>query len=175
MAILAPFNLNKWIEENKHLLKPPVGNQQIYKLNQDFIVMIVGGPNSRKDYHFNEGEELFFQLKGDIILKIIENNEFKDIHINEGDMFLLPPKTPHLPVRGENTIGLVVERYRADNELDGFLWFCDSCHNPLHSEYIPVKDIVTQLPEVMKKFYENESLRTCEKCGTTLTPPNLLK
>ena len=122
MPIAAPFNLKKWIDENRHLLKPPVGNQCIYNDAENFIVMIVGGPNSRKDYHFNETEELYYQIEGDIVVKIIENGKPRDIAINEGDIFLLPPKTPHSPQRGPNTVGLVIEKVR-ENEEDGFLWF----------------------------------------------------
>ena len=97
MAVAAPFSLKKWIDENRDLLKPPVGNQCVYKNAENFIVMVVGGPNARKDYHFNETEELYFQVEGDIVVKIIDNGEFKDIPIKEGEMFLLPPKTPHSP------------------------------------------------------------------------------
>ena len=97
MAVIAPFNLKKWIAENRDLLKPPVGNQCIYKNAENFIVMVVGGPNARKDYHFNESEELYYQVEGNIVLKIIDDGVPKDISINEGDMFLLPPKTPHSP------------------------------------------------------------------------------
>src|SRR4051812_43666808 len=106
MAVFPPFNLYAWIEEHRHLLKPPVGNQQIYRDNKDFIVMVVGGPNSRKDFHFNEGEELFFQLEGDITVKILDDGAIKDIEIKQGEMFLLPGKTPHCPQRKANTIGL---------------------------------------------------------------------
>lgn len=168
MPIAAPFNLKKWIDDHRHLLKPPVGNQQVYKLNEDFIVMVVGGPNARKDYHFNEGEELFYQLEGNIKLKIIEEGIDRDIFINEGDMFLLPPRTPHLPQRGANTIGLVIERYRKPTELDGFMWFCENCGTQLYEEFIPVHDIVKQLPEVMDKFYASTELRCCKKCGTVM-------
>ncbi len=121
MAVQKPFNIKKWVDENRHLLKPPVGNQQVYKGNDDFIVMVVGGPNSRKDYHYNEGEEFFYQLEGDIKVKIIEDGKPVDIMINEGDIFLLPPKTPHCPQRPANTIGIVIERYREPAEFDKFM------------------------------------------------------
>lgn len=172
MPIAPPFNLKKWIDENRHLLKPPVGNQQVYKANEDFIVMVVGGPNARKDFHFEDGEELFYQLEGDIVVSIQEDGKRKDMHIKEGDMFLLPPNVPHCPQRPANTIGLVIERYRKPTELDGFMWFCEHCGHKLYEEFIPVSDIVKQLPEVMQKFYENEQLRCCKNCGNTMSPPS---
>lgn len=171
MAIRRPFNFQKWIDDNRHLLKPPVGNQQVYLENDDFIVMVVGGPNSRKDYHYNEGEELFYQIEGDIVLKIIEDGKPVDIEIKEGDMFLLPPKVPHSPQRKANTIGLVIERYRKPGENDGFQWYCESCDEKLYEEYFPMTDIVKQLPEMMKNYYSSEELRTCKKCGTVMQPP----
>ena len=171
MAIQRPFNFKKWIDENRHLLKPPVGNQQVYKGNDDYIVMVVGGPNARKDYHYNESEELFLQMEGDITLKIMEDGKPVDIHINEGDMFLLPPKVPHSPQRPANTVGMVIERYRTPEEKDGFLWFCENCGNKLYEEYFDMTDIVNQLPKVMEKFYSSRELRTCDKCGTVMEPP----
>jgi 3-hydroxyanthranilate 3,4-dioxygenase len=170
MAILSPFNLKKWIDDNRHLLKPPVGNKCIYDDAENFIVMIVGGPNSRKDYHYNESEELYYQLEGDIVVKIIDEGVKKDIHIREGDMFLLPPKTPHSPQRGENTVGLVIEKVR-ETEEDGFLWYCENCGNKLYEEYKVINDIVTQLPPVMENFYSDEMKRTCDKCGTVMERP----
>ncbi|MBL4715223.1 MAG: 3-hydroxyanthranilate 3,4-dioxygenase, partial [Bacteroidia bacterium] len=113
MSVIKPFNLQQWIDENRHLLKPPIGNQQLWKETAgDFIVMIVGGPNARKDYHFNEGEEFFYQFEGDIVIKIIEDGKPVDIEIKEGETFLLPARIPHSPQRPENTIGLVIERVR---------------------------------------------------------------
>ena len=171
--MLAPFNLKKWIDENRDLLKPPVGNQCIYKNAENFIVMVVGGPNARKDYHFNESEELYYQVEGTITVKIIHEGVPKDIVLNEGDMFLLPPKTPHSPQRGPNTVGLVIEKVREDeeNEMDAFMWFCEKCGNKLYEESAFVKDIVQQLPPIMNRFWNNESLRTCNKCGTMMEPP----
>jgi 3-hydroxyanthranilate 3,4-dioxygenase len=171
MEIRKPFNLKKWIDENRHLLKPPVGNQQVYKGNDDFIVMVVGGPNARKDFHYNEGEELFYQLEGTINLRIINDGKVENIPLSEGDMFLLPPRTPHLPQRPANTMGLVIERYRNPNEKDGFLWFCDNCDHKLYEEFVEVKDIVKQLPEVMNRFYSSKELCKCVKCKTVMEAP----
>ncbi len=171
MAIAKPFNLQAWIDEHRHLLKPPVGNQQVYKGNSDYIVMIVGGPNARKDYHYNEGEELFYQLEGDITLKIIDDGQPVDIEIKQGDMFLLPPRVPHSPQRKANTVGLVLERYRKEGEKDGFIWYCENCNNKLYEEYLEVKDIVNQLPVVMNNFFASVELRTCSQCGTVMLPP----
>jgi 3-hydroxyanthranilate 3,4-dioxygenase len=170
MPIARPFNLNKWIEEHRHLLKPPVGNQQVWE-DADFIVMIVGGPNSRKDYHYNEGEEFYYQLEGDIVVKIIEDGKPADVHIKEGDVFLLPPRTPHSPQRPANTVGMVIERKRTPSEKDGLLWFCENCGHKLYEEYFPLTNIVTQLPPVFEKFYGNPELRTCSKCGAVMEPP----
>ena len=169
--ITKAFNFQKWIEEHRHLLKPPVGNDQVFKENQDFIVMVVGGPNSRKDFHYNEGEEFFFQLEGDINVRIIEDGKPVDVPIKEGEIFLLPGKTPHLPQRPANTIGLVIERYRREGELDGFLWFCENCGTKLYDEYLEVTDIVKQLPVVMNNFYASPEKRTCKNCGTVMEPP----
>lgn len=171
MAVQQPFNFKKWIDDNRHLLKPPVGNQQVYKGNDDFIVMVVGGPNSRKDFHYNEGEEFFYQLEGNITLRIVDDGQIKDIPINEGEIFLLPPKVPHSPQRTEGSVGLVIERYRHAGEQDGFLWFCENCGSKLYEEYFVLEDIVKQLPKVMETFYGSEKLRTCNNCGTVMEKP----
>jgi 3-hydroxyanthranilate 3,4-dioxygenase len=168
MAISKAFNFKKWIDENRHLLKPPVGNQQVFKNNADFIVMVVGGPNSRKDYHYDEGEEFFYQLEGDITLKIIEDGTPKDIEIKEGEIFLLPARVPHSPRRPANTIGLVIERYRRAGEQDGFIWHCENCGNKLYEEYVELTDIVNQLPPIMNRFWNTPEYRTCSTCGTVM-------
>lgn len=172
MNITKPFNLNNWIEENSHYFKPPVGNKQVYVDNDDFIVMIVGGPNGRKDYHYEDGEELFYQLKGDITVKIINDEGMpEDIQIKEGDMYLLPARVPHSPQRPADTIGLVVERTRRAGEMDKLMWFCENCNNKLHEASFPMQDIVKQLPVVMEEFMSNEDLRTCKTCGTVMERP----
>lgn len=171
MAVTRPFNVQQLIEENRHLLKPPVGNQVMYQNTGDFIVMVVGGPNSRKDFHYNESEELFYQLEGDVTVRIQEDGKIVDIPIKAGEIFLLPGKTPHSPQRGENTVGLVIEKVREGQEIDGFMWFCENCHEKLYEEYLNLTDIVSQLPPLMERFYSDESKRTCRHCGTVMQPP----
>lgn len=173
MAIASAFNLKGWIDEHRDQLKPPVGNQCVYKDAKNFIVMVVGGPNARKDYHFNESEELYYQVEGNIVLKIIDDGKPRNIEINEGDMFLLPPNTPHSPQRPTNTVGLVIEKIREDkeNEKDAFIWFCENCGNKLYEESVFVEDIVMQLPPIMNNFYSDLHLRTCKVCGTVMEPP----
>ncbi len=170
MPIQRPFPLKKWIDEHRHMLKPPVGNVQIWQ-DAEFIVMVVGGPNSRKDYHFNEGEEFFYQVEGNVVVKIIEDGKPVDIHINEGDIFLLPPRTPHSPQRGEGTVGIVIERKRETQELDGFMWYCENCGEKLYEEYEYVTDIVAQLPPIFERFYNNETNCTCQNCGVKMERP----
>ena len=168
--MIPPINFKNWIDENRHLLKPPVGNQVVYK-NTEFIIMVVGGPNIRKDYHIDEGEEFFYQIEGNMILRIRENGKPKDVPINEGEIFLLSPKIPHSPQRFENTVGLVVERKRHANEMDGFQWYCDKCHALLYNKFIALTDIVKQLPPLFDEFWNNEDARTCKKCNAYLEKP----
>lgn len=174
MAISMPFNFQAWIDENRHLLKPPVGNQVVYK-DTDFIIMVVGGPNSRKDYHFNEGEEFFYQLEGDMTLKVVDDGVPKDIPIRAGEIFLLPPRTPHSPQRPANTVGLVIERRRETKELDGFLWFCENCGEKLYEEYLCLTDIVKDMPPIFERFYDNVEHCTCKKCSTKMERPQKSK
>ena len=171
MAIQRPFSFKNWIDENRHLLKPPVGNQVVYSDNRDFIVMVVGGPNRRKDFHYNETEEFFFQLEGDITLRIMEEGKAVDIPIREGDIFLLPAKVPHSPQRPADTVGLVMEIKRNHGEKDGFMWFCENCGEKLYDEYFELTDIVAQLAPIMDKFYSSEELRTCNNCSAIMEKP----
>ena len=168
--MLPPINFKSWIEENRHLLKPPVGNKVVYE-DTEFIIMVVGGPNVRKDYHIDEGEEFFYQLEGGMILRIMENRKPRDIQINEGEIFLLPPKVPHSPQRFENTVGLVVERKRRKGELDAFQWYCDECNDLLYEEYFQLTDIVKQLPPIFESFWNNSTVRTCKSCSAYLEKP----
>lgn len=166
--IAAPFNLQDWIENNRDLLKPPVGNKNLYKDAGDYIVMIVGGPNARKDYHYNETEELFYQLEGDILVKIQQDGQSVDVPIKAGEMFLLPAKVPHSPIRPEGSVGLVIEIKRKDQMTDGLLWFCDNCNNKLHETYFELTNIEKDFLPRFREFYGSEELRTCSKCGSVM-------
>ena len=170
MKSLTAFNLQRWIDEHREQLRPPVCNQQVFEEN-DFIVMIVGGPNSRKDYHVDEGPELFYMIEGDMLLKVVVDGEQQDIPIREGEMLLLPPRIPHSPQRFTDTVGLVVERARLPHELDGFMWFCEECSNKLYEEFVYVDDIVGQLPPIFERFWASEKNRTCTQCGAVMSRP----
>ena len=159
-----PINFMKWINDNRELLKPPVCNKVVWE-DSEFIIMVVGGPNSRKDYHVDIEEEFFYQIEGDMILKVIENNKPVDIHIKEGEIFLLPANIPHSPQRFKNTVGLVVEKKRKPSDLDGFQWYCDNCFSLLHENFTQVSNIVTQLPIIFDDFWNNDNHRTCKKCN----------
>jgi 3-hydroxyanthranilate 3,4-dioxygenase len=165
MAIKRPFNLKNWIDENRDLLKPPISNKNLYVDAGDFIVMIVGGPNARKDYHYNETEELFYQLEGEILVKIQENGESVDVPIKAGDIYLHPAKVPHSPIRPAGSVGLVIERKRDKTHKDGLMWFCDNCNNKLHETYFPLNDIEKDFLSRFREFYASEKLRTCSKCN----------
>ena len=168
MEIIKPFNLQKWIDDNRDLLKPPIGNKNLYKESGDYIVMIVGGPNARKDYHFNDTEELFYQLEGDILVKVQIDGKSVDVNIKEGEMFLLPGKIPHSPIRPANSVGLVIERKRKDSHTDGLMWFCDNCNQKLHESYFPLKNIENDFFPRFKEFYNSEEMRTCKNCNSTM-------
>jgi len=169
MEIRPPFNLLNWIEEHRQELKPPVGNKNLYKEADDYIVMVVGGPNARKDYHYNETEELFYQLEGFIEVAVQQDGQKKTLKLGPGDMYLHPARVPHSPVRHEGSVGLVIERRREHLNLrDGLLWYCESCNHKLHEVYFTLKDIETDFLSHFKHFYSSEELRTCGNCGTVM-------
>ena len=170
MPVVPPINFKNWIEENRHLLKPPVGNKVVYE-DGDFMIMVVGGPNSRKDYHVDPVEEFFYQLEGDMLLKIMDGGKRVDVPIKEGEIFLLPKNVPHSPQRIENTVGLVVEYQREEGALDAFQWYCDECDEMLHEVTLDLENIVTQLPPLFDAYWKNMDARTCESCGSFQEKP----
>lgn len=164
MSQLAPFNLKNWIQEHRDLLKPPVGNAQIWQ-DADFMVTIIGGPNQRTDYHDDPLEEFFFQLEGDIVLRIIEDGKPRDMPIREGDVLLLPPHVRHSPQRPAGSVGMVIERQRSKGALDAFEWYCERCDAKIHRAEIQLANIVKDLPPVFESYYASTEARTCKSCG----------
>jgi 3-hydroxyanthranilate 3,4-dioxygenase len=161
------INFQQWIEDNRDKLKPPICNKEVYRQG-DMIIMVVGGPNGRKDFHYNEGPEFFYQLEGTLLLRTQQQGKLVEYTLNAGDIFLLPAKVPHCPVRFENSIGLVVEQVRRPDETDALMWFCEQCNHKLYEEYFPLKDIENDFGAVFNRFLGNENLRTCDACGDVM-------
>ena len=157
------FNLQEWIDGHRHLLKPPVGNKCI--VDADYIVMIVGGPNERTDYHYEDGPEFFYQIEGEMILRIQEDGRPRDIPIKAGEMFYLPPHVPHSPQRMPDSVGLVIERKRLAHEQDALMWFCERCNVKIYEEFFHLTDIENQFHAVFERFYRSTAYRTCTACG----------
>lgn len=166
MPQLEAIDLAQWIADNRADLQPPVGNKLMYGKDSEFQVMIVAGPNVRTDYHCEPGEELFYQITGDITLKLIEDGTPRDVTIREGEIFLLPSDTIHSPRRPAGTMGLVVERQRRPDEEESVTWYCDNCGNQLYQFRGVITDLGVQLKPVMETFFGDEGLRTCKNCGT---------
>lgn len=164
MALPNPINLQAWIDAHRAELKPPVGNKTI--VQDDFIVMIVGGPNSRTDYHFEDGPEWFYQLEGEMVLRVQEDGVVRDIPIRAGETFYLPPRIPHSPQRMPGSVGLVMERKRLPHEDDALMWFCVQCNHKLYEEFFHLQDIEEDFFRVFEVFYRSDELRTCKQCGT---------
>jgi 3-hydroxyanthranilate 3,4-dioxygenase len=169
MPLPAPLNLHRWVEENRHLLRPPVGNKMIW--NSGFMVMVVGGPNQRTDFHVNPTEELFFQVEGDIVLRVIEDGRPRDIPIRQGELFLLPAGIPHSPQRPANTVGLVIEQARPEHSDDHLRWYCRNCGALLHDAAFHLEDLGKQIKTAIERFTGSAELRTCKSCGAVHEAP----
>jgi 3-hydroxyanthranilate 3,4-dioxygenase len=165
MTRLQAFNFKKWIDDHRHQLQPPVGNQQIWE-DADLMVTVVGGPNQRTDFHDDPVDEFLYQLKGDMVLKLIDNGERYDVKLREGDIFRMPPHVRHSPQRPmPGSIGLVVEPKRPDGLLDAFEWYCFNCLHLVHRAEVDLESIVRDIPPIYQSFYGNSALRKCRNCG----------
>jgi 3-hydroxyanthranilate 3,4-dioxygenase len=160
----SPIDLQNWIDENRDDLQPPVGNKKIYE-DQNFMVFAVGGPNERKDYHIDPDDEFFYQIEGEMTLKVVEDGDHRDITIGPGEIFLLPAGVPHSPQRPEDTIGIVVEHKRPEGSEDGLRWYCDACGEVVYEEFFHLTDIVEQLKGAIQGFWADDDKRTCDACG----------
>jgi len=162
---LRAFNLKHWIDDHRSLLRPPVGAEMIWKDSQ-FMIMIIGGPNARRDFHIDPRDEFFYQLEGDMVLEYIDGKGKRQREtIREGEVLLLPAHTPHSPQRPANTVGLVVEPVRSPEEPEGYAWYCERCDAKLYELSRGEEDILADLRKVAEKFNASEALRTCKDCG----------
>jgi 3-hydroxyanthranilate 3,4-dioxygenase len=171
---VTPFSstdLKRWIEENKHLFQPPYKTNRVLAHDKDFIVMILHGPNVRLDFHTEPGEEIFYQIHGDIEVHVKPENERRQVvKIREGEIFLCPGGLAHSPRRGEGTWGLVIERKREKNESEEFTWFCEACDEKVLSQTVHQGDVAAQVTKVYAGFNADPALRTCKKCGYVFPP-----
>ncbi|KAH9073053.1 3-hydroxyanthranilic acid dioxygenase [Lactarius deliciosus] len=169
MPLMPPLDLFCWLRDNGEQLQPPVNNFCLHS-GTDFIVMAVGGPNARADYHINETEEWFYQHKGDMLLRVVDDGTFRDINIKEGEMFLLPSNTPHNPVRFANTVGIVIERVRPKSAIDRLRWYCRAPGHEgptvIREASFHVTDLGTQLKPFIEQWMSSEESRRCPSCGT---------
>src|SRR5262245_28959451 len=171
MPALAPLHLMRWITDNPQLFTPPVANKEVFP-ESEFIFQIVRGPNARNDFHIDPGDEIFYQLEGDITVEFIDvGGRRQTARVREGEVLLCPAGTPHCPVRPPDTWGLVIERKRRPDELDRLAWFCQGCQGKLHEVAFSCADIETQLKEVIERFNASEDRRTCRQCGAVLPVP----
>jgi 3-hydroxyanthranilate 3,4-dioxygenase len=173
-TVAPPINLMKWVEENRHLLKPPVGNRYLYD-GEDFFVMVIGGPNARNDFHVTNSEEYFYQVKGDVVVRIIEGGRIRDVPIREGETFFIPGNVPHSPTRPPGTIGVVVERRRPPGETEHLQFYCEKCGGLVCDLEFDCKDIVDHFKQAMEDFWADPKRSTCPACGTRVRKPTPVK
>jgi len=168
------LNLMQWVEQHRSELKPPVGNKYVYD-GENFFVMVIGGPNARNDFHVTDSEEFFYQLKGDIVVRIREDGKIVDYPVREGETFFIPGGVPHSPTRQPGTIGMVVERRRPPEETERLQFYCENCGELVHDLEFDCKDIVNHFKQAMEDFWADEELSTCKNCGTRVEKPTPVK
>ncbi len=164
MKPLLSFGLWRWIEDNRAAFEPPVGNKVIWEDSQ-FTAMVIRGPNARRDFHVDPSDEIFYMLKGDMVLEYLEHGQRQRRPIREGEMFLVPALTPHSPHRPADTWGLVIEIKRATDQTESLVWFCERCDTKLHEVTMHVADIEKELKAAIERFDTSRELRTCPGCG----------
>lgn len=175
MAMAPPFNLMKWIDEHQDEFKMPVMNKQFYKEADDVIVFVSKGPNTRNDYHVNPTEELFYQLKGDIAVRVrpLDGTPAHDVIVREGEMFLLPRMVPHRPQRPADTLGLIVEFPRPEGTKDQLRWYCPDDIHLVHQAEFRLQHIDEDLHKIMDEFWNGpEEIRTCKETGKVIHRAN---
>ena len=173
-TVMPPINITRWVEENRDKLRPPVGNQYLYD-GEGFFVMVIGGPNARNDFHLTDSEEYFYQLKGDVVVRVIEDGQPRDIPLREGETFFIPGGVPHSPIRPPNTIGIVVELRRPTGETEHLQFYCENCGKLVYDKEFDCADIVQHFSRAMEEFWADPQLSTCKVCGARVKKPTPIK
>jgi 3-hydroxyanthranilate 3,4-dioxygenase len=169
-TVQPPINLESWIEKNREKFKPPVSNRYLYD-GRDFFVMVIKGPNARNDFHLVDSEEYFYQLKGDIKVRVREGDRIVDHIVKEGETFFIPPNVPHSPQRPSDTIGVVVERRRPPGEKEHVIFYCENCGSLVEDIHFDCADIVEHFSQAMLDFWNDDARRTCKTCGQKVEKP----
>jgi 3-hydroxyanthranilate 3,4-dioxygenase len=173
---LQKLDLAGWIRKNQKHLKPPVSNKQLFTGSNDLILFVSGGPNTRNDYHVNPTEELFYQLKGDIAVRVrpLDGSKPRNIVVKEGELYLLPRWLPHRPQRPAGTVGLIAEFPRGVDDRgrpqeDALRWYCPKCDTLVHEARWVLRKIDEDLKVIMENFWGGPvERRTCKGCGTVI-------
>jgi 3-hydroxyanthranilate 3,4-dioxygenase len=164
MKPLLAFGLWEWIEQHRHAFEPPVGNKVVWEDSQ-FTAMVVRGPNARRDFHVDPSDEIFYMLRGAMVLEYMDGGRRQRQTVREGELLLVPALTPHSPHRPAGTWGLVVEIKRRPEQTESLQWFCDRCDALLHEATLHVADIERDLKAAIERFDASPALRTCRACG----------
>ena len=162
---LKGFNLQQWIDENRGNW----GQRRVIWEDSDFIAFVTRGPNRRKDYHINPGDEIFYQLEGELNLHYLGADQKHELAVlKAGDLFLLPAKVPHSPRRADGSWTFVVERTRSPHERDRFIWVCEKCGNKLHETEVRFNDPSDAVAKANAAMKSDPSLATCSRCNEVL-------
>ena len=174
MSATRPFNFGEWIDSNRHLLKPPVGNKLLFPVD-DFIIMVVGGPNARSDFHVDPGEEFFYQLEGDMMLQHRAGQAASSTSPSaRARCSCCPANLPHSPQRQADTVGLVIERRASRGEQDGLQWYCEQLQPQAVRRVLRTHQHRDAVPRRCSSVTTTASQhRTCRRCGTVAPVPEV--
>jgi 3-hydroxyanthranilate 3,4-dioxygenase len=161
---LQSFNLQKWIDDNRG----DWGQRRVIWQDSDFIAFVTRGPNRRKDYHINPGDEIFYQLEGELNLHYLKGDKQELAVLKAGDIFLLPRNVPHSPRRADGSWTYVVERTRGQSELDRFIWPCEQCGNQLYETTVRFDDPSDAVKKATDSLRADPALATCNQCRAVL-------
>ena len=161
---LKGFSLQRWIDENRG----DWGQRRVIWQDSDFIAFVTRGPNRRKDFHINPGDEIFYQLEGELNLHYLNGGKPDLAVLKAGDLFLMPGGVPHSPRRADGSWTFVVERKRSQAEIDRFIWPCEKCGSKLYETAVRFDDPGDAVRKATDSLKSDPTLATCKQCGEIL-------